>query len=719
MEKDKKIKKSIQDRTSRVAALLTEGALLIVAIVMLVMIFNLRETFIQSSNNAGKDAESISSDTVIDQVKDNLLQSAESKADAASEALEKFQSSVKVVADGVGRMYDNPSEYSARKVDLPDAKKDGKLSMQLLFSAKTDQKSAAIKKELDLIGNIQDTLLAINKNDPNMVSNYVATESGIMLQADYISGKKFDKKGKILPYEAAERPWYQGAMKTKAPFFTSLSRDAHTSGIGIMCGVPIYKDKKIVGVSGAGMYLDELEKAVLSTKVGKDGYACMIDDGGQVIFSSGSSETFSDELEKVSDLRKNSQEEVANLVKKAVKGETGVTHFSVDGIPSYVAYAPVDVVGWTFLTIIPEYEVLQPTEHLVSTLSKSTEYTIKSSNNQIRGMIIVLVIIFIILYIITFIISKKAAAMLVRQLKTLTQKVQSLEGNDLDFEWNDDTEDEIQVLAESFSSMTARMKQYISDITTITAEKERIGAELELATKIQADMLPNIFPPFPERKDIDIFASMTPAKEVGGDFYDFFLIDDDHLGLVMADVSGKGVPAALFMMMSKILVKNYATMAGPEASPATVLEQVNDTICSNNEEEMFVTVWLGIMKISTGHVIAANAGHEYPIIKKADGGFELLKDKHGFVIGGMEGVRYKDYEFDVEKGGALVVYTDGVAEATNASDELFGTDRTLESLNKVQDGDSNQLLTHLKSDVDEFVGEAPQFDDLTMLAVRR
>ena len=207
---------------------------------------------------------------------------------------------------------------------------------------------------------------------------------------------------------------------------------------------------------------------------------------------------------------------------------------------------------------------------------------------------------------------------------------------------------------------------------------------------------------------------MTPAKEVGGDFYDFFLIDEDHLGMVIADVSGKGVPAALFMMMSKIMIDNYATSG---ISPKEVLEKTNDQICKNNEEEMFVTVWFGILTISTGHVVAANAGHEYPILKTADGDFTLFKEPHGFVVGGMEGISYKQYEFDIEHGGTLFVYTDGVAEATNTEEEQFGTDRMLTVLNQNQDSSLEDLLHNMKSAVDEFVGEAEQFDDLTMLAI--
>ena len=274
---------------------------------------------------------------------------------------------------------------------------------------------------------------------------------------------------------------------------------------------------------------------------------------------------------------------------------------------------------------------------------------------------------------------------------------------------------EISELGSSIEKMEHDTIQYMENLTRITAEKERIGTELELAQKIQANMLPNIFPPFPERTDFDIFASMTPAKEVGGDFYDFFLIDEDHIGLVMADVSGKGVPAALFMMMSKILVNNYAMMGG---SPGEVLAHVNNTICRNNENDMFVTVWFGILTISSGQLVASNAGHEYPVIRKPDGQFELFKDKHGLIIGGMDGIKYKEYELTLEKGSTLFLYTDGVPEATNADNELFGAERMLAALNKAPDAPPRKALENVKNAVDTFVGDAPQFDDLTMLAIQ-
>ena len=238
--------------------------------------------------------------------------------------------------------------------------------------------------------------------------------------------------------------------------------------------------------------------------------------------------------------------------------------------------------------------------------------------------------------------------------------------------------------------------------------------ELNTASKIQDAMLPHIFPPFPDRKEFDIYASMDPAKEVGGDFYDFFLLDDDRLGIVMADVSGKGVPGALFMMISKVILQNCAKY---DDSPAMVLSNMNELICSNNQEQMFVTVWFGILQISTGRLVACNAGHEYPIIKKNGQNYELLKDKHGFVIGALADVKYKDYEIQMNPGDKLFLYTDGIPEAINVSEQQFGTERLVQSLNEIKDVDVETTLKHIKKSVNGFVGEAEQFDDLTMLCL--
>ena len=270
---------------------------------------------------------------------------------------------------------------------------------------------------------------------------------------------------------------------------------------------------------------------------------------------------------------------------------------------------------------------------------------------------------------------------------------------------------EIQSLFISIYKIEKDMIKYIDNLTTATKEKERIGTELKLANLIQSNSLPNDFPAFPERDDFDLYALMRPAKEVGGDFYDFFLIDDNHLGLVMADVSGKGVPAALFMMVTKILVNEISHIY---ESPGEVLTLVNDRICSNNKNNMFITVWLGIVNLKTGEVVAANAGHEDPAIYNGKE-FIIDKQKHGIPIGAMDGYKYKDYKFKLKTGNKLFVYTDGVPEAEDDNDKMFGLDNMIKSLNKVKESSCTGILNSLKDDVDKFVNGAVQFDDLTML----
>ena len=276
------------------------------------------------------------------------------------------------------------------------------------------------------------------------------------------------------------------------------------------------------------------------------------------------------------------------------------------------------------------------------------------------------------------------------------------------------TKDEIQKLSESILKMEIGIKEYIANITKITAEKERIGAELNVATQIQADMLPSIFPAFPERKEFDIYASMIPAKEVGGDFYDFFMVGEDYLVSVIADVSGKGVPAALFMVITKTLIKNSAERG---LSPKEILEQVNYQLCQNNKEEMFVTVWLGKLELSTGKLVCANAGHDDPVVVHKNGELSIFQQKHGFVLAGMETARYREQEFMLEPGDKLFVYTDGVSEATNVSNELYGKERILKVLKNTTEDTTAETIHKVKEDMDVFVGEAPQFDDITMLCL--
>ena len=270
---------------------------------------------------------------------------------------------------------------------------------------------------------------------------------------------------------------------------------------------------------------------------------------------------------------------------------------------------------------------------------------------------------------------------------------------------------ELGVLSEDVSTLAVELDTYAIDNIKLAQNKERVKAELSLASEIQDDSL---IKDFPDNDNIKICASMTPAKEVGGDFYDFFYIDDSHVALTIADVSGKGIPAALVMMSAMTSIRNYTMLL---SDPAEILEKLNDKLCLRNNTNMFVTAWLGILDLKTGLLTTSNAGHEFPAVN-TNGKYELFKDKHGFVLGGMPGMKYKNEEIRLKPGNSIFVYTDGVPEATNVKNELFGTDRMISALNTSESTLPEDALENVKKAVDDFIGTAQQFDDLTMLCIK-
>lgn len=275
--------------------------------------------------------------------------------------------------------------------------------------------------------------------------------------------------------------------------------------------------------------------------------------------------------------------------------------------------------------------------------------------------------------------------------------------------------DELGLLAKSVEKMSVDMNRYITDLTHATAEKERLGAELNVATKIQAEMLPRVFPPYENHPEIELYASMTPAKEVGGDFYDFFMIDDDHFAVVVADVSGKGVPAALFMVIAKTLLKDAACLF---KTPAEIFEHVNNTLCEGNESGLFVTCWMGILELSTGKLTFANAGHTSPVLEK-DGQISYIQTKPNLMLAALAGISYKNNEITLAPGDKLFLYTDGVTEASDKNNNLYGEERLLAALKKdeVKTLNPKELLNFVNDDVECFVDGAAQFDDITMLGM--
>lgn len=329
-----------------------------------------------------------------------------------------------------------------------------------------------------------------------------------------------------------------------------------------------------------------------------------------------------------------------------------------------------------------------------------------SRNVSLKVMTVMQILIFGLLFVMIFLLVRQ---LVVKNIHQVNHALSAITEGKLETVVDVRSHEEFDALSNDINATVDTLKRYIKEA------EERIDAELAFAKAIQHAALPSVFPPYPDRKEFEIFATMHTAKEVGGDFYDFYFVDDENLAFLMADVSGKGIPAAMFMMTAKTFIKSYAESG---ISVEEVFTYANAKLCEGNDAGMFVTAWLGILNTKTGKVLFANAGHNPPLVKHADGTYEYLKSRAGFVLAGMEGVRYRKNELDLAPGDAIYLYTDGVTEATNMSEELYGEERLQKILEQHKDATPETICAEVKKDVDKFVGEAPQFDDITMLAIR-
>ncbi|MFZ2756493.1 MAG: SpoIIE family protein phosphatase [Atopobiaceae bacterium] len=419
--------------------------------------------------------------------------------------------------------------------------------------------------------------------------------------------------------------------------------------------------------------LADVNTVVKTRRIGQNGYALLADKSGTVIGGT------SDDLGKsLSDLG-------------VSQTTTGDAYFpaTVGGVESYCLLRNIANTDYQLLLVMPNSEVFSNRD--IFAYETAFMYLLLFS------------IVFTVIY-------QLVKTVIVKNLRKVNDSLGRITQGQLDEVVDVHASVEFTSLSRDINSTVATLKLFIEQ-----AEK-RIDQELEFARSIQLSAIPHETTPFAERPEFDLSASMHTAKEVGGDFYDYFMIDGRTLVMVMADVSGKGIPAALFMMKSKTLIKSLVMGGG--VSPADILMLANHELCEGNDAEMFVTAWMGILDVRSGKMTCSNAGHEYPAIRRAGGTFELFRDRHGLVLGGMDGVTYRDYELDLHPGDELYLYTDGVTEATDASNELYGEERLVSALDATDGMKSHEVLAAMKADIDRFVGDAPQFDDITMMCLR-
>ncbi|MBQ3704924.1 MAG: SpoIIE family protein phosphatase [Clostridia bacterium] len=671
-----------------------------------------------TEQNIGKQEQSITenvSAVSVEVISQLLTRSNASETAMAEKMFSAAANHVDYVADLAAALLADPGSHSPAPYEGPDAAQDGTWMVKAVYAPETDPADPAVTERAGLFANLSDMILPLCQKygAPHI---YIGLKEGVFLTfSDTSSSWIVDGKQRV--YDPRTRIWYTQAAEAGHTIFTEGEFDANTGSYCVECATPVYgPEGTLEAVVGTDIYLNDM-LATMQSAVLEGESQILVGREGQIVLTTGGNgqnlgeSIWGKNLEEMGEALLN---QAADEARKEGSSSFRLGQMSGEGV--YTEASRIPSTGWVLISLYNQKNAEQSKNLLLARCQEIQGETVELYQSQMkylnRRVILLNVVTVLGLLVLAFLLGKR----IVRPLNRIARRIADLGEENLEFKMEQEfhTGDEIQVLAESFADLSHKTVEYIDQVRTVTAEKERIGTELSMATTIQEGMLPHIVPAFPDRKDFDIIGSMDPAKEVGGDFYDYFLIDQDHLGIVIADVSGKGVPGALFMMASKIILQSVAMLGG---SPAEVLTKANEAVCSNNEAEMFVTVWIGVLELSTGKLVAANAGHEYPTLRRGSGKFELYRDRHGFVIGGMPGVKYRQYELQLQPGDKLFIYTDGVPEATNSEQEMFGTDRMLQALNSDPSATPMELLQNVHRAVDDFVKDAEQFDDLTMVCM--
>lgn len=632
---------------------------------------------------------------------------AEAQAETVDANIRSIMSQVDVLAAAAEALYADPSAAGHVPVMPPSAAGQGVFAAQAVYAERTKPEDVA--GEVEMLGCLTGQMIGISRFLEGAGTAQIGTESGIIIMCDENSGLKASM-GCLDP---VERSWYRIAADSGRTAWTEVFEDSYGRGLAVTCGKPVYgPEGELRAVVSVGSTLDDIGASVAGLRIGESGYALVTDRSARIILPGRTEETGSLGLR---DLAAGGGADIRRVAEEIRAGRSGVARLVYDGAEVYMAYEMMESMPWAVVTVVEAEEILSPqreSERRISVLSGEAARRITGIIGSAGALSAAAAALAMAL---AAALGSAAAERVTRPLSRLTELVETISGGNLQTRVDIATGDELQTLAEAFNTMTASLRGHIRELTAVTAERERIGAELDVAARIQRNMLPGKFPPFPERREFDICAAMFPAREVGGDFYDFFMVDGDRLGVVMADVSGKGVPAALFMVVARTVIRNQALTGKP---PGQVFDRANEQLYENNGESLFVTAFMGILDLRDGLFTYVNAGHTAPLIRRG-GEYGYLRAEPGFVLAGLEGTTYKSGTIRLSAGDAVFLYTDGVTEAQDGGGSFFGEERLQSALNapEARNLSPGALLRRLREDLTDFAGGAEQADDITMLAL--
>ena len=671
-------------------------------------------------------------DMAMSRTRELLEKTAADKAQQVELALEVLREDTQYMADAMTSILTHPERHKPRQLPMytPELMASGRAYLLVTPAVREDCGSEEAREAVLLSANGVDTLEEMGYFYAGyQTSIYYASKYGhfigMMMLAEGEEYAPLVTYGD--DYNPRQRPWYQRVVETRAPGFT----DVYMAVGGfpeITCSAPYYDANGLAGVAGIDISLDALYDIVSDTTLGRSNINFALTSKGEILFSSEKEGALA-----VGDGRRNlckaSDEGLARAAADMAKGASGTALVELDGEEYYLAYAPIPSEGWSLGTMLKKSEVLEPVTDMESELSARAEGFDESMRSLFIANLLKIIPVLMVMCALFVYKSRLAARHFAEPFLALAEGVGEIAKGNFDKKIDIKTGDEIEMLADAIHGMAAKLKEHAANLETVTAEKQRVATELSLAQGIQESMLPKIFPKFSGNPHYDLAVIMKAAEEVGGNFYDFYMIDDEHMALTVAGVSGKGVPAALFMVAAKAMLKNDALAAAMERGPgkadwAEVMSRVNCQICENNDYTMFMTVFFAVLNLATGELICVNGGHTPPFLGCASAGnteWQPLRDEgKKYVVGIFEEAEYAEKRLRLHPGDLLFLCTEGVAGAMGADGSPYTKKRLQETLCRTGTADISmeKLLASVQADIDRHVGGAGQRDDLTMLAIR-
>jgi sigma-B regulation protein RsbU (phosphoserine phosphatase) len=681
--------------------------LVIISMVSYTQMLNLTKYSEDVNIQLGITASEESRTALLNQVEEYLAKITVEQAAKINTSLAGINAEISIMADFVESLYANPQVFAGKKVPHPLETEMGVAAAKYFLTSGVGE-TAGVKEELRRISNGEYLFSAILTNNPLLSNIYLGTKSGIYYR--YSFSNNFDPS-----YDPRARDWYTMAMSRPDEVIWLAPYIGKLDNYGILCvtSAKAYRDEagNLAGVIATDITLESMVEQIVSLRLGQSGYAFLLDNSGTYI-----AHPQYDEPGFNTNPLEEAQGSWLEMLKGVVAGRYGAYQVTIDEEPFYGFAEPLAETGWIFCIRVSIAEVTAPADETKWKIDEDTGIAQQFIRRGLSDALLRFIIIFVVSAILVAGFSFFLSLTIIRPIEALAVNVRKIGKGDLDTVIVVQGKDEIADLGNAFNTMLADLKEYIHNLKTITAEKERINGELSAAADIQNDMLPRIFPQFSNPERLSLCAKMEPAKQVGGDFYDFFYLDEakTRIVFVIADVSGKGVPAALFMVIAKTLLKTHMFHG---LDPAETLARVNNLLCEDNTRSMFVTVFLSALDLKTGVLSYANGGHNPPLISLSGTPYRFMELKKGLPLGMMEGSTYHLCEIPLHAGDKLYLYTDGVNEAMNLDDEQLGNARFLAKANEVRDLEPDQFDEAIRQAVAAFVGDAEQSDDITTVAI--